>query len=248
MSIKALRAIAFAAALVVAPCCWGQSSRTGSGGGFGASGSTGFGQSSGGFGTSGFGSSGSSLSGFGSSGFGQSGGLGQSGFGQSGFGQSGFGQSGLGQSGAGGQGAFIGRSGDSMQSLMQSMGQGANNFLNRFENTVNSALNRGDANNAEQPRPQVRVKLNVAFTTPASAMPAADMVVGEVSERYELRGLDGANVELTDRTAVLTGEVATADERLLAEKMLAIEPGVSQVVNQLTVRGEAEAVPAPGAE
>ena len=52
-------------------------------------------------------------------------------------------------------------------------------------------------------------------------------------------------VSLAGRKAVLKGAVKTAHDRVLAEQLLLLEPGVSDVVNQLVVAVSPETVMSP---
>jgi osmotically-inducible protein OsmY len=61
--------------------------------------------------------------------------------------------------------------------------------------------------------------------------------------RLGSRGLGGVTVREEAGVVVLEGTVASTSDRLLAEKMIAIEPGVRRVENRLSVAGEAELLP-----
>lgn len=192
-----------------------------------------FGSGQSAFGGSGFGG------GIGSSGFGSQSGFGQGGFGQSGFGQSGFGQGGFGQQGLGQQGGgFIGRDGSDIGAIFEGMQQGANQFMNRFERAMGSRNRGRGQNQSSDAAPQIRVRLKLGFTPPA---PSASMMSTSLSR---INGILSAknlgNATLSGNSVVLTGTVQSPDDKLLAEKLAMLEPGVRRVENQLRVIGETE--------
>lgn len=230
----------------------GGGGRGGAGGGFGSGGggsssfgTTGFGSSgfgSSGFGTTGFGSSGFGSSGFGSSGFG--GGFGSGGFGSSGFGSSGFGGGGFGQSGFGGAGGgqtFVGRDAGDMQSVFNQLGRSSNQFMQQLNRTIgggNRNRQRNQQNQEENAELMVRVKLNVAFDH-ARPQPAAvaSTVRARLNSILERRNIAAPDVEIVGDAVVLRGTAASESERLVIEKLVSIEPGVSEVRNEMTVAG-----------
>jgi hypothetical protein len=69
-----------------------------------------------------------------------------------------------------------------------------------------------------------------------------------VARLWALGGVSGATLDLDGATAVLTGTVASADARLLAEKLASTEPGVRRVENRLVVASTAEELPPPTIE
>ena len=207
---------------------------------FGGAAGSSFGRSSGGssFGASGFGG------GLGGSSFG--GGLGGSAFGGSSFGGAGAGAGfGAGLGGAFGQpGAFVGRSAADLDAFFS----GANRRAQATAGESRSGRSRGDrggSGDSDQRRPPVAVSLRPApdlaravardATAPLRATRNAAAAIGR-------KGLRGVTVAVADGVATLEGTVATDDERLVAEKLLMLEPGVRTVENRLAV---AEPVPAP---
>lgn len=89
-------------------------------------------------------------------------------------------------------------------------------------------------------------RLVVSFPYGFSANPRNPAVTAAASRMITLRALGRLptqgplSVELQDRTAILRGVVATDHDRALAEQLTLLEPGISQVQNELTV---AEALP-----
>jgi len=197
--------------------------------GFGNSFGSGFG--SGGFGSSGFGSSfGSGTSGFGSSGFGSSG------FGNSGFGGSSFGSQGFGSGGFGGQN-FIGRDSADMANTWNQMGQAGASFFNQ----MNRSMNRGDNRESGQEDAKIenvplamRVQLRVAFTPPRPSQPElANGISTRLNRILAAQNIAAPQLTMESDVAVLRGIAATEDQRILVEKIVAMEPGVREVRNEL---------------
>jgi hypothetical protein len=253
--------IAIAACLAIAASpAWAQSGggRGGGGSSFGQSG-FGSGAGSGLGGSGGFGSGTNGFSGFGGSAFGNSssfgGNFGNT-FGSNGFGSSnGFGNLGGGQGFGGQQGMngaqggqnFIGRSGSDMQSMMKAMGQGSNQFFQQLNRTLGQA-NRGRQNNQQKENAElpVRVRLNVAFDGPAPQRADLAATVHEhVDKILAVRNIAAPNIEVDGDTVVLSGTAASDDQRLVIEKLVSLEPGVSQVLNQMTVAGSSPAETMP---
>jgi hypothetical protein len=200
-------------------------------------------------GQSAFGGSSLGQSGFGQSGFGQSG-FGQSGFGQSGMGQSAFGQSAFGsgqQTGAfgaqGGNQAFIGRG---AADITSTFGGAANQTgQNTQRQQRSSGNNRNSSDSSSNTQPEVRVAITASpelqrFVA-ANRAPAA-VTISNVSRALTRRGMNGVNFVTEDGVAILDGTVANAADKLLAEKLAAIEPGVRRVDNRLVIQAEAEEI------
>jgi len=230
---------------------WGQ----GFGGGQSGTGGSGFGGRTSSFGAGGFGggfgSSGLGASGFGSSGFG--GGFGSSGFGGGGFGSSGFG-SGFGSSGFGGSGFnqnsfgnnqqggqnFVGRDSSDMASVFNQLGRNSNQFFRQLNRTLGG--NRNQRNNSSQGDNAallVRVRLDVAFDHPQVRPTAvATAIRGRLDTILAGRNIVMPEVEMDGDTVVLRGVAPSESQRLVIEKLVSLEPGVAEVVNQMTVATE----------
>ncbi len=240
--------------------------------GFGGTGSRGMGgmssMGSSGFGSSGFGSSGFGGSGFGNSGFGGGGfgsGLGNSGSGMGGFGNNGFGggsafgNSGFGNSGyGGGYGStqnFIGRDAGDMMATFGQMNrnmQSMNNTMNRSMNRGNSRRSSsGNKRTAQGDAPPVRVEVKVTFNPPR---PTADQMTATIRNRLGKiladRKIAQPTFIMEGDTAVVGGVAASEGDRDLISQLLAIEPGVRNVRNEMTINPPAGAAtgiaPAPG--
>jgi BON domain len=227
----------------------------GSGGGMSAFGSSGFGgnrfgssMGSGGFGSSGFGSSGFGSGGFGSGGFGSSG-FGSS-FGGSGFGSggmSGFGSQGMGAMGGGGMGGqnFIGRDSADMNAVMNQMGRAGTQFFNTMNRNM-GGRNRNRQQQTEQTeadeRPKMRIRLEVGFTAPRAAPSAlAATMQRRLASLAVDHSLGQPQVVVEGDTVVLRGVAQSESQKLVLANLIALEPGVRAVRNEMTVAG----VPVP---
>jgi hypothetical protein len=221
----------------------------------------------GGFGPPYFGSSGAGTSSVGTGGFGVGsfgsafgrGGTSGSAFGTGGggFGSSAFGGQGIGQDmygiGQGGQ-AFIGRDSGDMQGLFNNIGRGANQFFQQLDRTLERSGRRGRRNrqtNAadDSARTSIHVQLRLAYDD----VPMPRVTSGEIESRLEtsFRSLDdprfGApEISVEDGVVTLRGTVPSENRRLVMEKLAALEPGVREVRNQMTVVPP-EAMEEPGA-
>lgn len=242
-----LRALFVAAAAILVSCpasspAWGQ----GVGGGRQPTGS---GLTSGvGFGNAGFGSNAGS-GGLGGGGLGAGGGIGQGGFGQGGLGQGGMGQGGLGASGFGGQGGFgqtqsgfIGRDSSEVTAMFDNMARQGQQFMNRAERAMNRG-GRQATDTGEQTQQQVRIKLRVGFDFPDPATsPMSAEFDSRMSRLMTDRDVSDLSFQRQGGTVVVSGTAADEFERMLVEQILAQQPGVATVTNQMTV---AEAIDAP---
>ena len=225
----------------------GGSNFGGGGSAFGsrAMGGSGFGSSSfgsgglgtipfgGGVGGGGFGGGSS----FGSGGFG-GGGLGGGGFGGGGsmFGGQGFGGMGAGQ---GGQN-FVGRDSGDMTAAMNQMNRSGQQFMQQFGQMMNRGGRGGsrnrDSDSGQNERPPVRVVLNVAFShrqVPLATVAAR--VQARLTKLLAARNVAQPVVSVVGDTVVLSGVVADETQRLVIERLVAMEPGVLKVDNQMTV-------------
>jgi hypothetical protein len=240
---------AAAAILLAAGDSFAQGGRSGGGSSLG-SGASSFGGSSLGGGQSAFGGSSLGQSGFGQSGFGQSG-FGQSGFGQSGMGQSAFGQSSFGsgqQTGAlgaqGGNPAFIGRGAADIANMFGGAANQTGQTTQRSQR-AGGGNNRNSSDSSSSTRPEVRVTVTASPELQrfvAANRPPAAVTISNVSRALARRGMNGVNFVTEDGVATLDGTVTNAADKLLAEKLAAIEPGVRRVDNRLVIQADAEEI------
>lgn len=220
---------------------FGSSMGSGLGGGMGGMGG-GFGNSfgGGGFGSSAFGAN-SSLGnrGFGSSGFGIGGMGGMGGMSTSGFG-SGFGTGGL-SGGAGmGQGGenFVGRSSSDFSGALNQMNRNGQQFMQQFGQMMNRGRgnrNRGGSQQ-ENERPPVLVQLDVAFDhTPTAPTVVATNVQTRLERILASRNVAVPQVSFVGDTVILRGTAVNESQRMVIERLVAMEPGVGAIENQMTV-------------
>jgi hypothetical protein len=167
-------------------------------------------------------------------------------------GQQGFGQQGIGQGGQGGQAGqrnFVGRDASEVQNNFQAQfgavgpGQAFGNPIQNFNDLREARRRWREQQNAPPP---IRVQLRPAFDLAPPRMTATELQVevqARVSRVVTDRAMGDARVTMTPQGAVLTGTVATERDRALIAQMVALEPGVAVVDNQLTVARPA-AVPA----
>jgi hypothetical protein len=154
------------------------------------------------------------------------------------------------------QGQFVGGDAASMQSFIGSLqaGQGRNNMgmgnqiaggrRNNGRN-VNNEQQQGNSRSREE---RYRPTFRVAFDPPAPAPSRiSDTLTARLQKSKRLEFVSPPQVAMSGRTAILTGEVATDHDRSLAEQVVLLEAGVSQVQNNLTVRQTAESAAASAA-
>jgi hypothetical protein len=225
-------------------------------GGFGSGfGGSGFGS---GFGGSGFGGGGIGSGGFGSGGFGSGfGGIGGGGFGNTfgrggGFGNSGFGNSGYGGGQYGGGQAFVGRDASDMQATFMQSNRASTQFFNNMNRQMsrNNRNNRRSTTTTNQNPPQpMRVEVRAAFTAP---QPTSDAVAARLRTRLTKiladHHMTQPNLTMQGDTVVISGTAASDSERQVIANLIALEPGVRAVRNEMTLAGEPSVniVPAPG--
>ncbi len=225
-------------ALLLAVAVDGRAQFQGSGGSGGVS-STG----SSSFGSTGYNPGNFGSTGFGSTNLGNSGGFGSIGLGTgsssfgSGFGSSGFGSQSTGTTGFGqGNQQFVGRDASDMQSVFNNLGRNSNQFFQQLNRSMGAGRGRQSNQQPENARPPVRVQLHVAFdydrpTATVVAQGLQNRLVKILAEHE----VQGAEVSMDGHTATLHGTAANESQRLVLENLVRLEPGVSAVVNQMTL-------------
>lgn len=184
-------------------------------------------------------------------GFGGTGGFGAGGLGQGGFGQGGLGTGGIGQGGFGnfqgfgaqqGAGAFIGRDSADVASMFESMTRQGQQNANAGQRG-GAGNNRGrDANSGDTAQQQVRVQLKVAFDVPdASTSPMATELSNRLAKVLSEREVSDFDFTVDNGNVVIKGVAADDFERLLIAQLVAQQPGVATVTNQMTVAEEIDA-------
>jgi hypothetical protein len=142
------------------------------------------------------------------------------------------GQRGAGQLGAGGMNGQYGGG---------AYGQNGQNNRNNRQNQ--SANGQGSRSRSEIP---IATTYTIGFDTPGVAPGTISTKLSAELNRSRSIGLGGGvNVQIEGKTAVLKGTVASDHDRDLAAKVAMLEPGVSQVKNELQVAGSAPRAAAP---
>lgn len=81
-----------------------------------------------------------------------------------------------------------------------------------------------------------KVELNVAFDYPQPTNEElGQRVARHVKSASAIRKLGEIEIRVEERTAILEGTVASAEDRALAEQLVALEAGISRVENRLQV-------------
>ena len=151
-------------------------------------------------------------------------------------------------------GQFVGQNPDGAQSFIGALGaqqqgqQGRNNRNGANSLRPGAGGRQQNQNNQnddddEQGSSQTGVRrlyhphlvVDFDYPTPEPAKLSATLQ-GVMSRAKRLESRVPYEVSMTGRTAILRGEVGTARDRVVAEKLVLLEPGVSQVQNELTVR------------
>jgi hypothetical protein len=218
----------------------GMSGMSGMGGGLG-SGSLGisnpFGSGMGG----GLGSNSLGTAGFGSSRFGSSG------FGSAGFGGSSFGSSGYGN---GGGVNFVGRDAADAQGVWGQTSNAANQLFNNMNRNMRQQSRRSNSNKqtVQNPPQPMRVEVKVGFAPPAqSSNQLAEAIRTRLSKILADHQMSPVNFSMEGDTAVLRGVAASENEWAVIGQLVALQPGVSNVRNEMTLAVPSNAVaPAPG--
>jgi hypothetical protein len=135
-------------------------------------------------------------------------------------------QSGVGQRG-GASGQFGGRQSGARQFGGAAYGQ-QNNRQNQF------AGNSGTRSRSQMP---IATTYRIGFAVPTVASSdVSTKLSGQLSRSSAISSAGGVSVDLDGKTAVLRGTVATDHDRQLAALVAMLEPGVSQVRNELQVQ------------
>jgi hypothetical protein len=93
----------------------------------------------------------------------------------------------------------------------------------------------------------MRVRTVIGFQQPpiVTSPQRSAVLTGRLVKMLTSRTGHPMSVEVTGRTAVLRGTVPTEHDRIVAEQLLRLEPGVGQVQNDLVVAGDGSPEPAP---
>jgi hypothetical protein len=112
-------------------------------------------------------------------------------------------------------------------------------------NNMMRAMNNFGFNSRFNQRQQLRVPIRLGFATTSLQPPSPDVglrVQDRLARIPQLRDNGPLAVEMDGRVAVLRGEVVSQHERELVARLVLLEPGISDVKNELTI-ASAAAVP-----
>ncbi|MBM4003205.1 MAG: BON domain-containing protein [Planctomycetes bacterium] len=215
----------------------------------GASGALGGGGSASPFGTSssGFGSnsgSGAARGGSGGDVFGNAQGLGAGG---AGFRGSGSGNLLQGMGAAPGMGGTGGLGGMGMggRGGMGGMGMGMMGGMGRNQFGMFGNMNQNNMNN--RGRSNMRIPVKLGFTPkPVSSVAVSQQFVTRLRNLPGLNVTENVSVTMEGRTAILTGTVGSENEKDLIGRLARLEPGISDVQNDLEIAESASGSPAAG--
>lgn len=144
-------------------------------------------------------------------------------------------------------GQFVGADTTESQNFVGGAGSGMGGFFEGLSGLLQ--LNSANANmqgNQSTSQQTVRVVRQAAFEAPS---PGSDDIGTQLSARLSatpgIRSLGPLQVEVRQRTAIVRGMVATDHDRVIAELLIGLEPGISQIQNELTVAPPVEPPAAP---
>lgn len=144
----------------------------------------------------------------------------------------------VGSSVAGAQGGQQGRNGLNNQRNQQGRNQQGRNRGNAGQNQ--QFMNQGNQNyggNSQQQMRTIRPRQKVAFTYPTMTETKLQTSLNVRFDKLSKRGgFEGVQVVADGDKVTLRGQVDTEDARKLAAMLVSIEPGVSAVSNELTVK------------
>jgi hypothetical protein len=143
---------------------------------------------------------------------------------------------GAGLQGAGGTTGMNGQYGGMNGQFGGTSGQyGQNNRRNQNQMGQNG-MNRGGGNSSGTTSKAVSTTYYVDFDHPSiSSSKVATKLSTELSQSKSISALGPITVQMEGRSAILRGIVGSEHERSLAERLALLEPGVSQVQNELQI-------------
>jgi hypothetical protein len=144
-----------------------------------------------------------------------------------GTGMTGMGRSGLGTGLGMGMGMNMGMG-------MGGMGMGGMGMGGMGGRGLNSQF--GQQNSGQNQRANIRATVKVRFPYTRPPVARVNQTVMARWNRIPLpEKFNGVSLNFEDGVATLTGQVATPEDKRMAEKLILLEPGVSSVQNQLEV-------------
>lgn len=86
-------------------------------------------------------------------------------------------------------------------------------------------------------REMLRTSVELGFQPPVAPTPAAvsSRVQNRIDRNQRIQEMGSVSIQMEGQTAVLQGQVASAQDRDLVARMLLLEPGISDVRNELTL-------------
>ena len=137
------------------------------------------------------------------------------------------------------QRGFVGSDAQDMRSSFENMtGTQRRNVM--FDSVVENLNQMRQSNNQRDRRRQrpdpIRVQLRLSFDYPRlESRQVAVTLQSNLTRALDLQGLVAPRVELDGGTATVSGSVPNEHERAVIERMLALQPGVSNIENLLTI-------------
>lgn len=147
--------------------------------------------------------------------------------------QQGFGQGNPNESG------FVGNDAQSMRASFENMSgrQRRRVMFDMMVENLNEMRDRRAQRDQRRREPDpIRVQLRPSFNAPQlDSRQVAVTLQSNITKALDLQGLVAPRVELNNGTATVSGLVPSERERTVIERMIAMQPGVTRVENQLTV-------------
>lgn len=134
---------------------------------------------------------------------------------------------------------FVGRDAEDVRNSFDSLsgGRGPGGMMDMMiENLNEMRESRRRTREQNAAPPPVRVRLEPAFDVPT--VPAVHdkfNVETRLGRAISRAGIGSVRVQLNGRTAVISGVATSVHDRALAAQLAALEPGVSQVENRVTI-------------
>lgn len=131
---------------------------------------------------------------------------------------------------------FVGGSSQQVLSVMQPFSAAGNSTVNPTQGLQAMRYGAGDEQPPATTLPPFRATLSVDFDHPSIS---PEVALGSLSKRLggtlRIKRQKPIQVTLQGSTVILRGEVATDHDRLLAEQLVRLEPGIWAVQNELAV-------------
>jgi osmotically-inducible protein OsmY len=144
-------------------------------------------------------------------------------------------------------GQFVGTDATAAQSVASSMYGSEVNVQNQtsFQSMGNQTVPQpGAQGSSGMQMPQYRTRMEVDFSyPPANTSAIAATVIKRLQACHGIKSSAPIEVAVRGQTAILRGQVSSDHDRLLAEQLLRLEPGIWLVQNELTVSSAAAATP-----